>query len=130
MVRIIAADDQTTFTEQQLSNAVFGTSGDPVNLKSQYRACSYNQLLFEPVINLSGVVDGTITVTVSTTTGQGDDVMRNAVTTALNTQFGVSNPGQLADHILYCLPPGALKGVAYGYIAWPMNWLTVYNNRW
>jgi len=139
VVRIIAADGQTTFTEQQLSNAVFGTSGDPVNLKSQYSACSYNQLRFEPVTNLPGVVDGTLTLTVSTTIGQGNKVMENDITTALNAKFGVSNPGQLADHILYCLPPGALKvkdkdgklvdGVAYGYTS-VGSWLTVYNNRW
>ena len=144
VVRVVAADGQSTSTEQQLSNAVFGTSGDLVNLKSQYRACSYNQLLFEPVSEI-GVVDGTTTVTVSTTIGQGSAqlhaIMSNAITTALNAKFGVSNPGLLADHILYCLPPGAFKvvdkdgnlvdGKAYATETTAVgSWLSVYNDEW
>ena len=36
----IAPDASTTSSESEISDAWFGTSGDTVNLKSQYEACS------------------------------------------------------------------------------------------
>ena len=52
VVRVIAADSQTTASEQRLSDSVFGglsddgSTSDPTTLKSQYLACSYGQLNF------------------------------------------------------------------------------------
>ena len=37
---VIAPDASTTSSESEISDAWFGTSGDTVNLKSQYEACS------------------------------------------------------------------------------------------
>ena len=53
--------------------------------------------------------------------------MRNAVTAALNAQFGVTSPNQLADHVMYCLPAGTMEGIAYAYIN---SWNSVYSNQW
>jgi hypothetical protein len=39
-IRVIANDGEYGFNEAFLSDSVFGTSGDPVNLVSQYKACS------------------------------------------------------------------------------------------
>jgi hypothetical protein len=39
-VKVIAADGAYSFDEATLSDEVFGSSGDPVNLVSQYKACS------------------------------------------------------------------------------------------
>ena len=62
VVRVVAADASTSFTQAQLSNYVFGTSGDSFNLKSQYDACSYDQLNFVPATNppdRTGIANGT-----------------------------------------------------------------------
>ena len=53
--------------------------------------------------------------------------MRNAVTAALNSKFGVSSPSQLASHVMYCLPPGTMSGIAYAYID---HWMSVYSDEW
>jgi len=135
VVRVEAANASTGFTTLELSDSVFGTYGDAVNLKSQYLACSHNKLNFVPansrakVSGASGsnILDGAVTVQVSTTTGEGDSVMRNAITTALNAQFGVTSPSQLANHVMYCLPPGTMSGIAYAFIN---SWNSVYSNEW
>jgi hypothetical protein len=135
VVRVEAADASTGFTTLQLSDSVFGTSGDPVNLKSQYLACSHNKLNFVPAsdrVKVSGATGsnisaGAVTVQVSTLTSEGDGVMRNAITAALNAQFGVTSPTQLANHVMYCLPPNTMSGIAYAYIN---SWNSVYSNQW
>ena len=53
--------------------------------------------------------------------------MRNAITLKLNEEFGVSRPDQLADHIMYCLPPNTMRSVAYAYIN---SWNSVFNDEW
>ena len=53
--------------------------------------------------------------------------MRNAVTAKLNSEFDVSKPNQLADLVMYCLPPGTFSGVAYAYID---SWNSIYNDEW
>ncbi|KAL3804560.1 hypothetical protein ACHAWO_005455 [Cyclotella atomus] len=53
--------------------------------------------------------------------------MRNAITAAINAEFGVSNPSALANHVMYCLPTGTMSGIAYAYIN---SWNSVYSNEW
>ena len=60
VVRVIATDDATTATEAQLSDSVFGTDGDPVNLKSQYEACSHDKMKILPAPSRAGITDGKI----------------------------------------------------------------------
>ena len=57
MVRVNAADVENSHTEEELSDAVFGTNGRSVSLKSQYSACSNGKLNFLPAIG-DGIVDG------------------------------------------------------------------------
>jgi len=64
VVRVVATDSSTTASAAQLSDSVFGTNGDLVNLKTQYAACSHNQLQFQPatgtgITNGNQIVDGT-----------------------------------------------------------------------
>ena len=47
-VRVVALDQQTTATESYVSDKIYGTSGDPVNLKTQLTACSNNQFIVSP----------------------------------------------------------------------------------
>ena len=130
-VRVIAANAEYGFPEADLSNYVFGTNGDTVNLKSQYAACSHGQLNFNPAADRGGggpsISNGVVTITVTTRTRQGDNRMRNAITDKLNQVFGVNSPDALADHVMYCLPPRTMNGIAYAYIN---HWNSVYSNEW
>ena len=120
-VRVIASDASTTSSESAISDAWFGTSGDAVNFKSQYEACSYNKLQIDPA-NTADVSNGVTTVTISNTvSGTDNGVIRNAVTAELG------NLASQFDHVMLCIPPGTSGGwIAYAYIN---DWLSVYNNQ-
>jgi hypothetical protein len=130
VVRVVAPDAETSQSMTQLSDSVFGTSGDPVNLATQIDACSYGQLKFiaaqpqsdEPIFD--GVIEVTIDQSVS---GLDNSTVRNAVTTALNEKLGYPASSRF-DHVMYALPSGTNGGwIAYAYVN---SWLSVYNNNW
>ncbi|KAL9188583.1 hypothetical protein ACHAXT_006961 [Thalassiosira profunda] len=128
VVRVIGADAATTASESELSDSVFGTDGDPVNLRSQYRDCSHGQQIFDPT-TYNGITDGAVTVTIANTiSGTSDSTIRQAALDQLKVDFGVSSASALADHVLICIPPGtASSWIGYGYVN---SWLTVYNDNW
>mmetsp|Transcript_22689 Transcript_22689/g.47797 ORF Transcript_22689/g.47797 Transcript_22689/m.47797 type:complete len:760 (-) Transcript_22689:153-2432(-) len=131
-VRVVAANDAATSSlESQLREEVFGFGGsDNFNLKSGYEGCSHGQLTISPGSGSSqsnNIVNGVVTITVTTDTSEGDGAMRNAITAEINSQFGVTNPTELADYFMYCLPPNTLNGVAYAFIN---SWQSVYNDFW
>lgn len=134
VVRVVASNAYTSASEQQLANSIFGNdSQNPqvINMRSQYAACSHSKLQFIEAADRNGkssrIRRGATTVQVDVSTTQGDRVMRNAITLKLNDEFGVSRPDELADHVMYCLPPNTLSGVAYAYID---SWNSVFNNDW
>jgi hypothetical protein len=122
-VRVIASDASTTSSESEISDAWFGTSGDAVNFKSQYEACSYNKLQINPA-NTNDISNGVTTATISNiVSGTDNGVIRNAVTAALGSSFTSQ-----FDHVMLCLPPGTSGSwIAYAYVN---HWLSVYNNQW
>lgn len=128
-VRVTALDEQNTFDEATLRNEVFGAEN--TNLKTQFAKCSFGQLIFVPADDRRGttlsIVGGVVTVSVNHFTTEGDSVLRNAVTTKLKEDFGVENPSELADHVMYCLPPRTMAGIAYAYIN---SWLSVFSDKW
>mmetsp|Transcript_26449 Transcript_26449/g.39122 ORF Transcript_26449/g.39122 Transcript_26449/m.39122 type:complete len:577 (+) Transcript_26449:78-1808(+) len=126
VVRVIASNKSTTANENQLSDSIFGTNGDQVNLKSQFSACSNGMLTFNPAVG-EGILNGVTQVTVRSSTNQGDARMNNEITANLNSAFGVSSPAQIADHIMYCLPKGTMKGIAYAYFN---SYLSVFDDDW
>lgn len=126
-LRVVAADASTTSSEDVIRNEIFGTDGDVVNLKSQYAACSYNQLNFYPSPDIR-VNNGVYTVNIPDTTVNGVDnsVVRNAVISQATTELG-NLPNQF-DYVMTCIPPGTNGGwIAYAYIN---HWHSVYNNNW
>ena len=136
-VLVLRADtpsESTSSTRAQISNAVFGTNGDPVNLKSQYAECSYNKLTFNPVSSLNGIniANGVGEVTLSSTVTTMDRYgAMNAMLGAANAKYGnletLVDNGSL-DYVMLCVPPGtAGSWIAYAY---PNSWLSVYNNQW
>jgi len=135
VIRAIAPDASTTKNMNEISDKVFGTGTDIVNLKSQFAACSYNKLLFEPVIDTFGdysITNGVGEVNIGTNVnGIADGVIRDAMLAAADEKYGnlnsLVNNGDI-DHVMLCLPPGTSGNwLAYAYINF---WLSVYNDLW
>lgn len=127
VVRTRTTDSVVTATVAELSDAVFGTSGDPVNLSSQFDACSFGSMKFEPVTGLASVVNGAIEVTVTNSTSDGDVKVSNDVAQTLARTFNVESASELADHIMICLPGGTMTSIAYANIN---SWRSVYSDEW
>jgi hypothetical protein len=125
-LRVEAPDSTTSSSEVVISDKIFGTGGDKINLKSQYAACSHDQLNFIAAAG-NGITNGVSTVSIDqTVTGVDNSVVRNAVTAAGNTKWG--NLQNQANYVMQCLPSGTNGGwIAYAYIN---HWLSVYNNLW
>jgi hypothetical protein len=130
VIRAIAADRSTTASESTLSDDIFGTFGDPVNLRSQYSQCSDGKLQFQPLTTNSLVgSDGVYTVTLPSTfvAGASDGTIRDAMVSKATADLGASL-NTIADYVMLCLPPGTAGGwIAYAYIN---HWLSVYNDVW
>jgi hypothetical protein len=126
-VRVKAADSTTSSSQAQISDAWFGTNGDPVNFKSQYGACSYGKLQVNAA-NTGTVTNGVFEVTIpNNVQGVSNSVIRNSVSTALSNSLGTL-PSAQYNYVMQCLPPGTSGGwIAYAYINW---YLSVYNDGW
>ena len=106
VIRANASDISTTASESELSDDIFGTSGDVVNLKSQYALCSDGKLHFEPLTTDSVVgTDGVYTVNLPTTLITGTDIYEivKAMTNQAASDLGASLD-TIADFVMLCLP--------------------------
>ncbi len=121
VVRVTASDASTSASKSLLSNRIFGTTGDSVNMASQFSACSHDKLNFTPATG-SGITNGVQEVTVSVSTSQGDDVMNNAIYGELGSDYY-----GLADYLMFCLPANTMDGIAYAYIG---GQISVYDDDW
>ena len=135
-----AGEQIPSYTQAALANSVFGSlvgGNDPVNLSSQYKACSHDQLNFVPAleqvgvsnnVDVSDIVDGVTTVTVNTgcTANTCDGTLHNAATTAITNAYGQA-PNAMATHVMYCLPPNSMGGIAYANLP---GWRSVYKDTW
>lgn len=131
-LRVVAPDSSTTSSEATISDEIFGTSGDIINLSTQYDACSYGKLTFEPFTGTTStgeqITNGvaTVDITPQIVNGVDDAIVRNAVTDAGNIKFG--NMQNQFDYVMQCLPSGTSGSwIAYAYIN---SWLSVYNDNW
>lgn len=126
-----AVRSRTTASAAKLSDSVFGTDGDPVNLKSQYAACSYGKLRFAPfeTSNPPLSAPGVYEVTVDTPESykdstEKDDFLVDEVTEQLNAAFGNTFP---FDYVMICLPPDTFSGIGY---AWKNGQRSVFRDNW
>jgi len=123
-----ALDAKTNGDEAQLSDNIFGTGTDVVNLRSQYKACSHDKLDFVPAENGSvGITGGVGKVTINqNVTGVNNGEIRDAAVAAGNAQFGTMQ--SQFDYVMVCIPPGTSGGwIAYAWLNW---YLSVYNDVW
>lgn len=130
-IRVIAADATTSSSLAVIGDNWFGTSGDTVNLKSQYSACSYGALECNPASKTTStgvaVTNGVHELTISNSvTGVDKGVVEDAVVAAGNSDLG--NMRNQFDHVMLCLPPGTLGNwIGYAYVN---HYLSVYNDDW
>lgn len=119
-LRVVAPDSATSATESQISNAWYGTNGDPLNLKSQYEACSYGKVTMNPA-NTNQVSNGVYTVNIAqTATGVDNSLIRSAAVNEGNAQLG--NMQSQFDFVMVCVPPGTNGGwIAYAYGNWYLS---------
>lgn len=138
VVRVIdASGSQIAADRGQLKDDVFD---DTVCLKSQYAACSHNQLIIEPASNIgdgTGIVDVNLDIDAyyDTTTGQGNSAaLEQAALTKVKGLYGTGNNAdghngltENFDLIIFCQPPGSGSWIAYAYVN---GWTSFYNNHW
>ena len=130
-LRIVATDAATTMSIGTLGDEIFGANGDNFNMRSQFLACSNNQLDFVPGTQ-SGVTNGVFQVTPPNLSASGTDdaVFRTAVVNEGNAQLGTMSAS--FQHVMLCFPTGvtingSTNWVAYAYIN---SYLSVYNDNW
>ena len=88
-------------TAADLYNHVFGMSD--LSLKKGYEQCSHGKMTISPGGASYGITNGVITINVSETVKQADGTtpndaaIRNAVTAAINAQYGVTSPDKIAN---------------------------------
>jgi hypothetical protein len=124
-------------SQTSLSNDIFGNGVDLHNLRSQYAACLFNQLIFNKSPNrpmssnfgdgTTAINDGVVDIRVSINCSVRVTNVLNAVTSKINLVFGVSNPNALANHVMYCLPSGVMTHIAVANIG---SWMSWYTNEW
>lgn len=98
-----------SITAEEISNAVFGTGDDTVNLSSQYLACSYNKLNFTYAVgaelNSFLVANGVIDINVAnaaTTFEAANAAIAKAQSTVENGGMGLRMRDY--NHVLFQLP--------------------------
>ncbi len=119
-LRVIAPDSSTSSSEALISDSWYGTNGDPVNLKSQYAACSYDQLIMNPA-ETNEVFNGVYTVSITQhVNGVNNDIVRAAAESQGNVNLG--NMRSQFDFVMICIPPGTSGNwIAYAYGNWYLS---------
>ncbi len=135
VVRVTDSDGKApAYSAAQLSDDVFGTYDDPVNLKSQMYGCSFGQLNIIPGgtfgkgndIAAPGVIEVTIPITL-TDNSRAD--IRKAVTAAAQTKLGFSLPGPY-QHVMYSLEGCYNEDCRWAAYAFSNHWLSVYQAQY
>jgi hypothetical protein len=122
-----------TETEAQIGDDIFGTLGDPVNLKSQLFDCSHGQLnvipgeITTPGVEIApGVMNVDINIDITTAATRGE--VRNAVTAAVQTKLGFNLPGPY-EQVMYVLQ-GCYNDCGWAAYAYINSWNSVYQGNY
>jgi hypothetical protein len=124
VLRISANDSTNTYSASQLYNYIFSTS-DPTNtpsLVTQYSRLSFGKLNFEPT--MGGVIEVPVNMNAN---GALSSTIRDAAIAYVSSAYGVSSLTQLADHIMFCIPPGTGNWAGSSPV---VSWRIVMNDQW
>lgn len=133
VVRIVdGAGNQPNADPAQLRKDVFDDNG--INARTQFAACSQNQMTIEPVpeVGDNGVVTITIPAIASpppegSYEGNHKVLAYQALQVAEATYGGPHGLQNQYDFVMFCLPPGTGDWAAYAYVN---RWDSYYNNHW
>lgn len=128
VLHVTANDATTDLSQADLAEETFGGNGTPC-LRSQMKACSFDQIDFAPFVGTSNgnsITNGVYGVTVPENVVGVDrstvhGYVNNAATLALGTLTSQY------DYVMQCLPPGVSMGGAAAY-AYVNSWLSVYGD--
>lgn len=106
-----------------------------VCLKSQFQACSHNQVFIEQATEFSTTqnnnvtVNGIVDVQVDVLAEEDNFNMLEirALQAAESTYGTISSLADTFDIVMFCQPPGTGDWLAYAYIN---DWRSFYNNKW
>jgi len=97
---------EPTLAADEISDYVFGTDGDRVNLRSQYLACSGGKLDFVPASG-KNIMDGVVEVSIEQHLRGVDRVQAQQWVTAVVPAFLGEGHFELDyDYTMYVMPPG------------------------
>ena len=124
----LAPDELTA----EISDDVFGTTADTVNLKSQLHACSMGRLVVIPgdnnsgqinqsVYNAPGVMAVKLSISIETKTNAE---IRNAITAEVEKELGIDLPGPY-KHVMYVLKK-CYNDCGWAAYAFVNGWNSVY----
>jgi len=124
----LAPDELTA----EISDDVFGTTADTVNLKSQLHACSMGRLVVIPgdnnsgkinqsVYNAPGVMAVKLSISIETKTNAE---IRNAITAEVEKELGIDLPGPY-KHVMYVLKK-CYNNCGWAAYAFVNGWNSVY----
>ncbi len=106
-----------------------------VCLKTQYEACSHDQVLIEQATEFSSSlennveVQGVVDVHINAIAKLGNyKALEFEAVTAANSTYGEKYPlAETFDHVMFCQPGGTGDWLAYAYVN---DWRSFYNNEW
>ena len=113
-----------------ISDNIFGTFGDSLNLRSQMKACSFDTIDMIPA-EVNGHTDspGVIEVSIDISLKENNrSTIQNAVTTALQQLLGQALPANY-DHVMYLLE-GCYDGCGWAAYANTNSFLSVYQGNY
>lgn len=117
----------------ELSNAFFGTHGDPQNLKKRYDVCSMGKMIFNPASG-AHFVNGVTEIKISQNIiGQDVHSLSNIITMALYEKFDKVHLFTRYDHVAYIMPEGTTYGTGgptgWMAFAYMKQYLSVFNDE-
>lgn len=108
VIRVSVLDSQVTATAQELEQTLFGGTG--VSFVSQYDACSFGQLNWipSPSTNLGLTESPVIDVQLDNPAWSYDSpsAVVSEAQIVLKETFHLDSAADLADNVMFCLPPG------------------------
>jgi hypothetical protein len=135
-VRVSARDKDVAANATSISDDIFGTDGDSVNMVSQFAACSYGQLQIIPgppsdntdidrsLLSATGVMDVEVSIGLLDSTSTRS-VVRNAITTAVQDKLNLILPGPF-DGVMYIVEGCYGEECGWAAYAFVGSWLSVY----
>lgn len=127
-VNVAGGSQSPPYSTGTLSDKWFGTSGDAIHNNSQYQACSFGKISFDPYIGTTSsgvnISDGSYEITVSASYNGSDSAIESEARSVLAAELG--NLSQF-DYVALSVPANSQQYAAYAYVN---SWLSLYQGSY